>query len=132
MSTATRQFVRHYVEMLIAMFVGMGVLGAPLAVLVEIESPALKLLNMGLTMTIGMVAWMRYRGHSWAPCAEMSASMVLPTFAAIGLLWAGTLELGAAMTLEHLVMLPSMLVAMLLRRDEYTGSHTVHGAAVTA
>ena len=58
--------------------------------------------------------------------------MLLPTFAAIGLLWAGTLELGAAMTLEHVAMLPSMLVAMLLRRDEYTGGHAAHTAAVTA
>ena len=93
MSPATRRFTRHYVEMVIAMFVGMGVLGAPIAVLVEIESPALRLLNMAVTMTIGMVAWMRYRGHGWMPCAEMSASMFVPTFAAIGLMWAGTLEL---------------------------------------
>ena len=77
MSRSTRTFARHYVEMLIAMFVGMGVLGAPLALLTDIEAPALRLLNMALTMTIGMVAWMRYRGHSWMPAAEMSALMLL-------------------------------------------------------
>jgi hypothetical protein len=48
-----------------------------------------------------MVVAMRYRRHAWMPCAEMSASMFLPTFAAIGLLLAGALEFGAAMTLEH-------------------------------
>jgi hypothetical protein len=30
------------------------------------------------------------------------------------------------MTVEHVVMLPSMLVAMLLRRDEYSGGHHAH------
>ena len=129
MSLATRSFIRHYVEMVIAMFVGMGVLGAPIAVLVEIESPALRLLNMAVTMTIGMVAWMRYRGHSWTPCAEMSASMFVPTFAAIGLMWAGTIGFDTAMTLEHVAMLPSMLAVMLLRRDEYTGGHDRHVTA---
>jgi hypothetical protein len=32
------------------------------------------------------------------------------------------------MSLEHVVMLPSMLVAMLVRRDEYTG-HAHHALA---
>ena len=29
MSPATRRFVRHYVEMVVAMFVGMGILAIP-------------------------------------------------------------------------------------------------------
>lgn len=36
------------------------------------------------------------------------------------------------MTLEHVVMLPAMLVAMLLRLDEYTGCHAGHGHAEPA
>jgi flagellar biosynthetic protein FliP len=130
MSPATRNFVRHYVEMVIAMFVGMGVLGAPAAVLLDVESETLRLFNMAVFMTAGMVSWMRYRGHGWMPCAEMSASMFLPTFAAIGLLSAGVIDFSLAMTLEHVVMMPAMLVAMLLRRDEYTGH--VHRATVAA
>ena len=32
---------------------------------------------MAATMTIPMVAWMRYRGHRWQPALEMAASMNL-------------------------------------------------------
>jgi hypothetical protein len=34
-------------------------------------------------------------------------------------------DVGTLLMAEHVVMLPSMLVAMLLRRDEY--SHAAHG-----
>jgi hypothetical protein len=58
----------------------------------------------------------------------MGASMYLPTFAALALLGAGLVEdLGALMTLEHVAMLLSMLAAMLLRRDEYSGHAHAHG-----
>jgi hypothetical protein len=47
--------------------------------------------------------------------------MVVPTAGVIALLEAGAVEdLDALMAIEHLVMLPAMLVAMLLRRREYT------------
>ncbi len=125
-----RTFIRHYVEMLLAMFAGMLVLGLPIALVLDPASETIRLLNMAVVMTVPMVAWMRYRGHGWMPCAEMSASMFLPTFAAIGLLWGGALEFGAAMTLEHVVMFPAMLLVMLLRRDEYSGR--AHHMAVAA
>jgi hypothetical protein len=68
---------------------------------------------------------MRYRGHGARACAEMSASMFLPAFAAAGLLWAGLVEdAGALLALEHVAMLASMLAAMLLRPTEYAcGAH---------
>lgn len=47
------------------------------------------LLGMALTMTVPMVAWMRYRGHGWAASNEMAASMFIPSFAVVGLLAAG-------------------------------------------
>ena len=125
-----RTFIRHYVEMLLAMFAGMLVLGLPIALVLDPASETIRLLNMAVVMTVPMVAWMRYRGHGWMPCAEMSASMFLPTFAAIGLLWGEALEFSAAMTLEHVVMFPAMLLVMLLRRDEYSGR--AHHMAVAA
>jgi hypothetical protein len=72
-----------------------------------------------------MVAWMRHRGHGWRPNAEMAASMFLPTFAVIALMATGASDFWTAMGIEHAVMLPSMLFAMLLRRDEYRG-HARH------
>jgi hypothetical protein len=72
-------------------------------------------------MTVPMVGWMRYRGHGWQPSMEMAASMLVPTCGVIALLWSGLVDdIGTLLVVEHAVMLPSMLVAMLLRRDEYT------------
>ena len=139
-----RHFLRHYVEMLIAMVLGMIVLGLPLVAglgalgmtraELQADVPAVVLLGMAVTMTVPMVAWMRRRGHGWAASNEMAASMFVPTFAAIGLLAAGLLtDFGALMTVEHLAMLPAMLVAMLMRREEYSGhDHHPHANAVTA
>jgi hypothetical protein len=59
----------------------------------------------------------------------MGASMVLPTILTLALLGAGVVTSGMTlMMILHGVMLPAMLVAMLLRRDEYTGHHH-HGRA---
>ena len=123
----TGRFVMHYVEMLLAMFAGMLVLWMPLVALGRPSSPELELLGMAFAMTVPMVAWMRYRGHGWAPAWEMAAAMFIPSFAAIGLLWAGVIEDGhTPMMIQHVAMFPAMLVAMLLRRNEYTDHAVAH------
>jgi hypothetical protein len=68
-----RDVARHYAEMLVAMFLGMFVLGSALAALLDLagvdvsswgsEAPELLLLGMAFTMTVPVVAWMRHRGH---------------------------------------------------------------------
>jgi len=117
----------HYVEMLLAMFAGMLVLWMPLVALGRPDATELELLGMAFTMTVPMVAWMRYRGHGWAPAAEMTAAMFLPTLAAIALLWAGAIDdTGTLLAIQHVAMFPAMLVAMLLRRSEYTGHAIAH------
>jgi hypothetical protein len=137
MTAANRHFARHYVEMLVAMVLGMVVLGTPATFALGAagmsmselhnDTPALMLLAMAVTMTVPMVAWMRYRGHGWPASAEMSASMFIPAFATIALLWGGLVEdIGALMLIEHVAMLPAMLVAMLLRREEYSGASHDH------
>lgn len=125
-------FTRHYAEMVAAMFLGMFVLGGALTLALDPlgidvgswseDAPALLLLGMAFTMTAPMVAWMRHRGHGWAPAWEMSASMIVPSIAAIALLWAGTVDdTEAAMVIQHVAMFPAMLLVMLVRLDEYTG-----------
>jgi hypothetical protein len=139
------RFARHYIEMLVAMFAGMIILGAPIegalrgmgtsSSAIEDSAPALMLLEMATIMTIPMVAWMRHHGHAWRPCNEMAASMFLPTFGAIILMWTGAIGFAMALALEHAVMLPAMLIAMLLRIDEYAGDHAhdeQHGAGTPA
>jgi hypothetical protein len=141
MSASTRRFARHYVEMVVAMFAGMGVLLPPLGLATRAlfgvglhGNATLMISAMALTMTVPMVAWMRFRGHGWAPCADMTAAMVLPTLAVLALLWADLLgDVGTLLLIEHAVMLPAMLVAMLLRRDEYTGrAHAANVPEVAA
>jgi hypothetical protein len=134
-------FIRHYIEMVVVMFAGMLVLGLPgEAVLKALgsgtsalrdDAPAVVFLGMAATMTIPMVAWMRYRGHRWQPTLEMAASMIIPTLVAIALFATAVLSFGVLMGLEHVAMLLGMLVAMLLRLDEYTG-HAVHTRAAIA
>ena len=132
--TRAKHFIRHYIEMVVAMFLGMFALGMPLAALLTIvgidvaawrtDAQELLLLSMAFTMSVPMAAWMRYRGHGWAPVWEMTASMFVPSFAAIGLLWAGATEdTDALLYIQHIGMLPSMVAVMLLRLDEYTGHH---------
>jgi hypothetical protein len=119
--------LRHYAEMLIAMFAGMMVLGGIAAALFDADAWAVEpsLLGMALSMSLPMVAWMRYRGHDWMPCWEMTASMFVPSVGAILLFWAGTVGSEGAMIVQHVGMFPAMLIAMLLRRDEYTHGHAV-------
>ena len=133
-------FVRHYIEMVVAMFVGMFVLGAPLAALLGVvgvevstwrtDAPELMLVGMAFTMSAPMAAWMRYRGHAWAPVWEMTGSMFAPSLVAIGLLWTGIAEdTGTLLAVQHAGMFAGMLAVMLLRPNEYTG-HGGHAHAV--
>jgi hypothetical protein len=134
MSPATKHFIRHYGEMVIAMFLGMAVLGGAagwaLGALgidwdqLTDDAPGLMFLGMATTMTVPMVGWMLHRGHGWRANTEMAASMFVPTFAVIALLWAGVLtDHGALMIIEHVAMLLAMAGVMLLRPEEYARPH---------
>ena len=139
-NTKTARFARHYVEMVIAMMAGMLVLGLPAEGLLQAAgsstsdlsdtAPGVVLAGMGVFMTIPMVGWMRHRGHAWRPAWEMAASMLLPTAGVLVLLGTGAMtDFHGLMGLLHVVMLPAMLVAMLLRVGEYTHDHAAHAAA---
>jgi flagellar biosynthetic protein FliP len=119
----TWHFVRHYLEMVAAMLVGMLALGATTILVLDLpDRTAVELVEMAAWMTIPMIAWMRHRGHGWRACNEMAAAMVLPAAGALALHGAGVVSDGhALLMLEHTVMFPAMLLVMLLRRDEYTG-----------
>ena len=127
MSQSTKHLLRHYAEMVVAMFVGMAVLSLPADRAMDAvgaTSDAFMFLGMATTMTAGMVAWMLHRGHGWRANLEMSASMFVPTFAVIGLLGAGVMtDIGALMVLEHVAMLLAMAGVMLLRPAEYLHHH---------
>jgi hypothetical protein len=136
-STPTRRFIGHYIEMVLAMFIGTAVLALPAdAALLAAgtssgelsdNAPGFMLVGMASIMTGPMVAWMRYRGHGWQSSLEMAASMFVPTFGLLGFLWLGLVTDSATLlALQHIVMFPGMLVAMLLRRVEYSSGHDHH------
>jgi hypothetical protein len=138
-----RHFLRHYAEMVAAMVLGMVALGMPADHLLHLlgtsasnHHPATMITTMAVTMTIPMVSWMRYRGHSWRANTEMTAAMIVPTLGAICLLQTGAITgIGALMVIEHAAMLACMLVAMLLRIDEYSvagQSHSTSKQAIAA
>jgi hypothetical protein len=128
-------FFQHLVEMTIAMLVGMFVLGMPLEMLFDAvgwefmnDAVVPATLVMGTTMTIGMAAWMRFRGCGWPATLEMSLAMYVPFVMMYPFYWAGAVDGGTVMTVGHLAMVPAMAIAMLFRLDEYTGRHR-HGKA---
>jgi hypothetical protein len=119
------RFAGHFAEMVIAMIAGMVALG-PLWSLASpgLDSyPAASAMVMATDMTIGMVLWMRIRRHAWRPIVEMSAAMYLPFLLLLVPYWLGMVSGGVVMTGGHILMIPFMLGAMLVRRREYSGGH---------
>ena len=116
-----RHLVRHYLEMVVAMVLGMAVLGPVWSLVWPGLSAhtAADALVMATDMAIGMGAWMRFRGHSWPAVAAMSAAMYLPFAVLLVPFWAGLITSGTLLAAGHLLMLPAMALAMLFRRSEY-------------
>ncbi|HET9779063.1 MAG TPA: nitroreductase/quinone reductase family protein [Propionibacteriaceae bacterium] len=130
---STSHFVRHFLEMVVAMIVGMAVLGALVSLIFRLLGHAnllhfagLRALLMTTYMIVGMSLWMRHRGHNWTRITEMSAAMALPLALLIGPFWAGLIFPRTLLVAMHALMLPFMLVAMLLRRNEYAQDHRHH------
>ena len=138
--TERYNLVRHFLEMVLAMLVGMAVLGAVVQVICAAlghsgfftDHVGLRAPLMTMNMTIGMAVWMRHRGHGWAPIAEMSAAMFVPLAVLIGPFWAGVLSGGGLLGVMHVLMVPAMVIAMLHRRDEYAHGHRRHQATSPA
>src|SRR5262247_3048439 len=125
---ALRRFIRHYIEMIVAMIGGMMILGPVESLLLdpvgwaEVRGrPEFRALIMATNMTVPMVAWMWYRRHSWVATGQMVGAMYLPFVAFFPLLWLGLLSGTGMMVAGHVLMVPAMTVAMLWRVREYTG-----------
>ena len=126
-------FWRHFVQMILAMMVGMAVLGLPFrAVLGSLgytrdqafaRFPEIVCVVMTFNMAVGMVVWMRFRGHGWRTTAEMTLAMSAATAVALGLFGSHIVSEEPLIGLMHVLMLPAMLAAMLLRREEYSYAH---------
>ena len=78
-------FVRHFLEMCVAMCVGGVLLNAVIFVVgpgllgypdLRESAPPAALLAIAFVYTIPMAAWMRYRGMPWRPIMEMSGAVI--------------------------------------------------------
>ena len=128
------RFVGHYVQMAIAMELGMFlpvgfILSAfGLADLLS-RSPEASVLVMTAEMVLGMAAWMCIRRHSWRHTVEMSAGMSASTVVAAAASFAGLLPHTAAGSGTVVTLMwAGMLGAMLFRwRDYAQYGHHRHG-----
>jgi flagellar biosynthetic protein FliP len=120
-------FVRHYAEMVLAMFAGMFVFGMAVSLFcmaighgtllsdhVGVRAPI-----MATNMTVGMTIWMRHRRHSWATSAEMAGAMYVPLAILIVPFWAGRLSGGMLLVGMHVLMFAGMWLVMVRRPSEY-------------
>jgi hypothetical protein len=131
------RFGRHLLEMIAAMMAGMFAGAAIFLAIVGVtwdealvRYPAQSLLVVAAGMTVPMMAWMRYRGHSWHNCAEMAAAMVVPVIPLLCLVWFGVTK-SAPCGLYCAVTIVAMLGVMVYRRGEY-GIQQRHPNAIAA
>jgi flagellar biosynthetic protein FliP len=128
------RFTHHLLEMVVAMMLGMGVLGLVLWALGEPPGYANLLVQYGLMgafMAAPMVGWMRFRGHSWSDGGEMTTAMLVPMLAPVALVQLGVavpgLTEGSLMVVSHVAMIAGMVALMAYRFDRY--AHGSHGRA---
>jgi hypothetical protein len=122
-----RAFLLHLGEMLLAMALGMVVLGGAMEGVLRLagssltDAPAaVQAAVMAIDMTIPMAWWMRHRGHPRRHNVEMSASMIVPSAFAIVIHWIGLISSDTVMVLQHELMIPAMVAVMLWRYDHYS------------
>ena len=123
---SAKKFTVHFLEMVVAMAVGMVVLHPVWTLVLDavgapglMSNPYTGALIMATNMTVAMSAWMKIRGHRWRPIVEMGAAMYLPFLALFVPLALGLISEGSLMLWGHVLMLPAMAAAMLLRPSEY-------------
>ena len=116
----------HLVEMMIAMFAGMVVLGGALEGALSLAgaslsgaSAAVMASVMAFNMTAPMAWWMHYRGHGVRHNVEMAGSMIVPTALVIALHWLGIVAADTVLLIQHVVMIPAMVGVMLARFEHY-------------
>lgn len=127
----TFSFLRHLLEMTVAMVLGMfayGLLvGGAMATTggtveeARLGQPELFALGMAASMSVPMVAWMRHRRHSWRNTIEMTGAMFAPALFLIVCYELHAVSAESICPLACAAMIPAMVGAMLFRREDYTG-----------
>jgi hypothetical protein len=130
---ASGKFLVHFLEMVIAMGIGMAIFGPVKGSLISQGYAALLDTHsldyqawMNLFMVVPMVLWMRVRGCSWLHGAEMPGAMVVPPACVLVLCSLGVSNVLPWFTtsLTGVAMFLGMLGSMLYRREMYTGGYS--------
>lgn len=119
-------FWRHFIEMFVAMAIGMAAATTIFTATMNIswldaltQYPAEALVVMAAGMTIPMAAWMLYRGMGRKNVYEMSAAMLLPVVPFLCLVWLNVGN-GAQCGAYCAITVLAMLALMYWRRDVYS------------
>ena len=123
------RFAWHVGEMMLAMYVGMAVLGGLWSVVLAAAgtsasdvldtAPALVAIVLMFDMSVPMLAWMHYRGHPRAQLVEMAAAMGAVALVAIVLLSVSAIDNAGVCGVECALMVPATIAAMWPHRREY-------------
>jgi hypothetical protein len=123
-------FLRHLLEMGLAMMVGMMVSAAIFLSAVGMTAPeamrehaVLFVVLQAFGMTVAMVAWMRHRRHGWRSSSEMAVAMVAPAVPLICLRLLDVIS-GPICGLYCLLTVVAMVALMLYRRSDYGAAAT--------
>jgi hypothetical protein len=123
-------FLRHLLEMGLAMMVGMMVSATIFLSAVGMtaadamrEHAVLFVVLQAVGMTTAMVAWMRHRRHSWRSSSEMAVAMVVPAVPLICLRLLDVIS-GPICGLYCLATIAAMAIVMLYRRGDYGATAT--------
>jgi hypothetical protein len=118
-------FLRHLLEMALAMMVGMIVSAAIFLSAVGMtaaeamrQHAVLFVVLQAAGMTLAMVAWMRHRGHAWRNSAEMAAAMLIPAVPLVCLRLVDVIS-GPICGVYCLATIVAMVGLMLYRRSDY-------------
>jgi hypothetical protein len=126
------RFVRHLVEMMVAMWIGMplgrvvfaAIYGSASNEAVRQHDIAWTLI-MAFAMTVPMVAVMLYRRHSGRSACEMAAAMVAPALPLVALK-AGDVITGPVAGPYMSVSMVAMIALIVHRRREYQRAAAAH------
>ena len=125
-------FVRHLVEMVISMSLGMffGVFFFALALGTSVDEarqqhPLAHLVAMAFAMTVPMVGWMLYRGHSRRSAGEMAVAMIAPALPLVALGAANVIN-GSADGAYMNASTVAMIALIVYRRSEYRMAAATH------
>jgi hypothetical protein len=126
----THGFLRHLLEMGLAMMAGMMISAAVFLTAVGMTADqamrrhaVLFVVLQALGMTAAMVAWMRHRRHSWRSSSEMTAAMIVPAVPLICLRLLDVIS-GPICGVYCLATIVAMAVVMVYRRSDYGATAT--------